>query len=184
MGLLDGKKALIFGVANERSIAWGIAQALHREGAELGFTFLGDALEKRVRPLAESVKSPLVLPCDAGNDEQIAAVYDAVAKKWGKFDILVHAIAFANKEDLEGAFVNTSRAGFQLALGVSAYSLIAITRPPVPLMNEGGSIMTLTYYGSDKVSPNYNVMGVANAALESSVRYLSADPGPKGIPVH
>jgi enoyl-[acyl-carrier protein] reductase I len=184
MGLLSGKKAMIFGVANERSIAWGIAQALHREGAELGFTFLGEALEKRVRPLAASVNSPLVLPCDAGDDAQIAAVYEAVAKIWGKFDILVHAIAFANKEDLEGAFYNTSRAGFHLALGVSAYSLIALTRPAVPLLNAGGSIMALTYYGSDKVSPNYNVMGVAKAALESSVRYLAADLGPIGIRVN
>jgi enoyl-[acyl-carrier protein] reductase I len=184
MGLLSGKKAMIFGVANERSIAWGIAQALHREGAELGFTFLGEALEKRVRPLAESVKSPLILPCDAGKDDQIAAVYENVAKTWGKFDILVHAIAFANKGDLEGAFVNTSRAGFHLALDVSAYSLIAITRPAVPLLNPGASIMALTYYGSDKVSPNYNVMGVAKAALESSVRYLAADLGPQGIRVN
>jgi enoyl-[acyl-carrier protein] reductase I len=184
MGLLDGKKALIFGVANERSIAWGIAQALHREGAELGFTFLGEALEKRVRPLAESVGSKLVLPCDAGDDAQIAAVYQGVAEKWGKFDILVHAIAFANKADLEGEFVNTSRDGFHLALGVSAYSLVAITRPAVPLLNPGASIMTLTYYGGEKVSPNYNVMGVAKAALESCVRYLAADLGPKGIRVN
>ncbi len=184
MGMLDGKKALIFGVANERSIAWGIAQALHREGCELGFTFLGEALEKRVRPLAESVKSTLVEPCDVGNDAQIQAVYDSLAKKWGKFDILVHAVAFANKADLEGAFVNTSRDGFHLALGVSAYSLVAVTRPAVPLLNPGGSIMTLTYYGGDKVSPNYNVMGVAKAALESCVRYLAADLGPQGIRVN
>ncbi|MES2201261.1 MAG: enoyl-ACP reductase [candidate division FCPU426 bacterium] len=184
MGLLDGKKALIFGVANERSIAWGIAKALHREGAELGFTFLGEALEKRVRPLAESVNSRLVEPCDAGNDAQIAAVYETLAKTWGKFDILIHAIAFANRVDLEGEFVNTSRDGFHLALGVSAYSLVAITRPALPLLNEGASIITLTYYGSDKVSPNYNVMGVAKAALESSVRYLAADLGPKGIRVN
>jgi enoyl-[acyl-carrier protein] reductase I len=184
MGLLTGKKALIFGVANERSIAWGIAQALHREGAELGFTFLGEALEKRVRPLAESVGSKLVLPCDASKDDEIAAVYAAVAKAWGKFDILIHAMAFAKKEDLEGAFVDTSRDGFLLAMNISAYSLVAVTRPAVPLMNPGGSIVTLTYYGSDKVMPNYNVMGVAKAALESSTRYLAADLGPKGIRVN
>jgi len=184
MGLLSGKKALIFGVANDRSIAWGIAQALHREGAELGFTFLGEALEKRVRPLAASVGSSLVLPCDATKDEEIAAVYAEVAKVWGKFDILIHAMAYARKEDLEGAFMDTSRDGFLLAMNVSAYSLLAVTKPAVPLMNVGGSILTLTYYGSDRVMPNYNVMGVAKAALESSVRYLAADLGPLGIRVN
>ena len=184
MGLLDGKKALIYGVANERSIAWGIAQALHREGCELGFTFLGEALEKRVRPLAAEVKSKLIVPCDATKDEQIAAVYAEVAKTWGKFDILIHCMAFANREDLEGDFVNTSRAGFHLAMDVSAYSLVAITKPAIPLMNEGAAILALTYYGSEKVSPNYNVMGVAKAALEACVRYLAADLGPKGIRVN
>ncbi|HXB97342.1 MAG TPA: enoyl-ACP reductase [bacterium] len=184
MGLLSGKKALIFGVANDRSIAWGIAQALHREGAELGFTFLGEALEKRVRPLAASVGSKLVLPCDATKDDEIAAVYAEVAKVWGKFDILIHAMAYARKEDLEGAFMDTSRDGFLLAMNVSAYSLLAVTKPAVPLMNVGGSVLTLTYYGSDRVMPNYNVMGVAKAALESSVRYLAADLGPMGIRVN
>lgn len=184
MGLLTGKKALIFGVANERSIAWGIAQALHREGCELAFTFLGEALEKRVRPLAASVGSKLVLPCDATDDAQIEAVYAEVAKAWGKFDILIHAMAYAKKEDLEGQFLNTTREGFLLAMNVSAYSLVAVTRPAVPLMNEGGAILTLTYYGSDRVMPNYNVMGVAKAALESAVRYLAADLGPKGIRVN
>ena len=184
MGLLSGKKALIFGVANDRSIAWGIAQALHREGAELGFTFLGEALEKRVRPLAASVGSKLVLPCDATKDDEIAAVYAEVAKVWGKFDILIHAMAYARKEDLEGAFMDTSRDGFLLAMNVSAYSLLAVTKPAVPLMNVGGSVLTLTYYGSDRVMPNYNVMGVAKAALESSVRYLAADLGPLGIRVN
>ncbi|HTB34596.1 MAG TPA: enoyl-ACP reductase [bacterium] len=184
MGLLSGKKALIFGVANDRSIAWGIAQALHREGAELGFTFLGEALEKRVRPLAASVGSKLVVPCDATKDEEIAAVYAEVAKVWGKFDILIHAMAYARKEDLEGAFMDTSRDGFLLAMNVSAFSLLAVTKPAVPLMNVGGSVLTLTYYGSDRVMPNYNVMGVAKAALESSVRYLAADLGPLGIRVN
>jgi enoyl-[acyl-carrier protein] reductase I len=184
MGMLDGKKALIFGVANERSIAWGISQALHREGAELGFTFLGEALERRVRPLAESLGSKLVVPCDVSSDEQIDAVYKEVAKAWGKFDILVHAIAYANKEDLEGHFVDTSRAGFHLALGTSAYSLVAVTRPALPYLNPEASIITLTYNGGDKVSPNYNVMGVAKAALESSVRYLAADLGPSGIRIN
>ena len=184
MGLLNGKKALIFGVANDRSIAWGIAQAFHREGAELAFTFLGEALEKRVRPLAESVGSKLVLPCDATKDEEIEAVYREVGKAWGKFDILVHAMAFAKKEDLEDQFIKTSRDGFLLAMNVSAYSLVAVTRPAAALMNPGGSVLTLTYYGSDRVMPNYNVMGVAKAALESSVRYLAADLGPLGIRVN
>ncbi len=184
MGLLSGKKAFIFGVANERSIAWGIAKAFHAEGAELGFNFLGEALEKRVRPLAESVGSKLILPCDVSKDEQIADLYKEVEKAWGKFDILVHCVAFANKEELSGAFSNTSRAGFHLALDISAYSLIGITRPAVPLMNEGGSVLTLTYYGSVKVIPNYNVMGVAKAALECSVRYLAYDLGSKGLRVN
>ncbi len=184
MGLLSGKKAFIFGVANERSIAWAIAKAFHAEGAELGFNFLGEALEKRVRPLAESVGAKLILPCDAGKDDQIEALYKEVEKAWGKFDILVHCIAFANKDDLTGTFSNTSRAGFQLALDISAYSLIAITRPAVPLLNEGASIIALTYYGSQKVIPNYNVMGVAKAALEASVRYLAYDLGAKGIRVN
>jgi enoyl-[acyl-carrier protein] reductase I len=184
MGLLTGKKALIFGVANERSIAWGIAEALHREGCELGFTFLGEALEKRVRPLAESVGSKLILPCDVTKDDEIAAVYEKVEKTWGKFDILIHCLAFAKREELAGAFVNTSRDGFALALDVSAYSLVAITRPAVPLLNPGGAILALTFYGSEKVMKNYNVMGVAKAALESCVRYLAADLGPQDIRVN
>ncbi len=184
MGLLSGKKAFIFGVANDRSIAWGIAQAFHQEGAELGFNFLGEALEKRVRPLAESAGAKLILPCDVSKDDQIQALYREVEKTWGKLDILVHCVAFANKDELSGAFSNTSRAGFHLALDISAYSLIAITRPALPLMGAGGNIITLTYYGSEKVIPNYNVMGVAKAALESSVRYLASDLGPRGIRVN
>ena len=184
MGLLSGKKAFIFGVANDRSIAWGIAKAFHAEGAELGFNFLGEALEKRVRPLAESVGAKLILPCDVSKDSEIETLYKVVEKAWGKFDILIHCIAFANKDELSGPFYNTSRAGFQLALDVSAYSLTAITRPAVPLLNEGGSVIALTYYGSEKVIPNYNVMGVAKAALECSVRYLAYDLGPKGVRVN
>jgi len=184
MGLLSGKKAFIFGVANDRSIAWGIAKAFHAEGAELGFNYLGEALEKRVRPLAESVNAKLILPCDVSKDEEINALYKKVAEAWGKFDILIHCIAFANKDELSGPFYNTSRAGFHLAMDISAYSLTAITRPAVPLLNEGGSVIALTYYGSEKVIPNYNVMGVAKAALECSVRYLAYDLGPKGIRVN
>ena len=184
MGLLSGKKALIFGVANDRSIAWGIAQALHGAGCELAFTFLGEALEKRVRPLAESVGSKLVLPCDVTKDDEIAAVYAEVAKVWGNFDILIHCMAFAKREDLEGNFVDTSRAGFALALDISAFSLVAITKGALPMLNSGGAVLALTFYGSDKVMLHYNVMGVAKAALESSVRYLAADLGPKGIRVN
>lgn len=184
MGLLSDKKAFIFGVANDRSIAWGIAKAFHAEGAELGFNFLGEALEKRVRPLAESVGAKLILPCDVSKDDQIEALYKEVEKAWGKFDILIHCIAFANKEDLSGTFTNTSRAGFHLAMDISAYSLIAITRPAVPLLNDGASIIALTYYGAVKVIPNYNIMGVAKAALEANVRYLAYDLGPKNIRVN
>jgi enoyl-[acyl-carrier protein] reductase I len=186
MGLLSGKKALIFGVANDRSIAWGIARALHAEGCELGFTFLGEALEKRVRPLAESLGSEVILPCDASKDDQIEALYRDLAKAWGKFDILIHSIAFANKDEMAPtfAFRDTSRAGFQLALDVSAYSLLAVTRPAVPLLNPGASILTLSYYGAEKVIPNYNVMGVAKAALEAIVRYLAYDLGSLGIRVN
>lgn len=186
MGLLTGKKAFIFGVANDRSIAWGIAKALHAEGAELGFNYLGEALEKRVRPLAESLNAKLILPCDVAKDHEIKALYETVEQTWGKFDILVHCVAFANKEEMAPTFSfhNTSRAGFHLAMDVSAYSLIAIAGPAAPLLNEGGSIIALTYYGSEKVIPNYNVMGVAKAALECSVRYLAYDLGSKGIRVN
>ena len=185
MGLFENKRVLVLGVANERSIAWGISQAFHAEGAQLGFTFVGEALEKRVRPLAASVGSDLVLPCDVGNDEQIASVFDAVRAQWGRLDVVVHAVAFANREDLEGRFLDTSRTGFQLALDISAYSLVAVSRAAEPLLSESkGSIVTLTYYGSEKVVQNYNVMGVAKAALEASVRYLASDLGPSGVRVN
>ncbi len=184
MGLLTGKKALIFGVANDRSIAWGIAEALHREGCELGFTYLGEALEKRVRPLAASVGAKLVVPCDVTKDAEIRAAFETARATWGNFDILVHSLAFAKREELDGDFVNTSRDGFALALDVSAYSLVALCREALPLLNPGGAVLALTFYGSDKVMKNYNVMGVAKAALEACVRYLAADLGPKGIRVN
>jgi len=186
MGLLNGKKALIFGVANDRSIAWGIAKALHEEGCELAFTYLGETLEKRLRPLAESVGSTLLLPCDASKDYQIEALYSEVRRRWGKFDILVHSIAFCDKNEMapDFEFHNTSRSGFQLAMDVSAYSLIAITRPALPLLNPGASVITLTYYGAQKVVATYNVMGVANAALEAPMRYLAYDLGLKGVRVN
>lgn len=185
MGLLDGKKAVIFGVANERSIAWAIAEAFRREGAELAFTFANEAVEKRVRPLAESMGVDLVLPCDVTNDDQIKTVFAEIGKEWGGFDILVHSIAFANKEELRGSFLNTSREGFALAMDISAYSLIALLKEAAPLMKErNGSVIAMTYYASQKVFPNYNVMGVAKAALEASVRYLAEAVGPDGIRVN
>jgi enoyl-[acyl-carrier protein] reductase I len=182
---LAGKRALILGLANDRSIAWGIAQALHQAGVKLAFNFLGDALEKRVRPLAESLNADLILPCDVSKDDQIASLFQGIEKKWGGLDILIHSVAFANKDDLQGRFVDTSREGFRLALDVSAYSLVSTAREAEKLMGpNGGTIITLTYYGSEKVIPGYNVMGVAKAALEASVRYLANDLGPKKIRVH
>ena len=184
MGLLDGKRALIFGVANDHSIAWGIARALHEEGAVVGFSSVESLIERRVRPLAASIGSTFVEPCDAQSDEQIRAVMERWRDAHGELDILVHALAFARREDLEGAFVDTSRDGFALALDVSAYSLVALLREARPLLHAGSSALTLTYYGAEKVVANYNVMGVAKAALEACVRYLAADLGPDGIRVN
>lgn len=185
MGLLDGRKGVIFGVANERSIAWAIAEALKREGMELAFTYAGEALESRVRPLAETLGSKLILPCDVTDDKQIESVFQTIRSAWGGLDALVHSVAFAKKEELKGEFLATSRDGFRLALDVSAFSLVALARAAAPLM-EGrpGSIVSLSYYGSEKVIANYNVMGVAKAALEASSRYLAADLGPRGIRVN
>lgn len=182
----EGKKALIFGVANERSLAWAIARYLHQGGAKLGFTFLGEALERRVRPLAESVNADLIESCNVSDDAQIDAVFNKAKEKWGGLDILIHSVAFANKEDLEGRFIDTSREGFRLAMDISAYSLVALAKRAEPLMekNGGGSIVTLSYYGAEKVVPNYNVMAVAKSALESCVRYLAWDMGPKKIRVN
>lgn len=184
MGLVEGKKALITGVANDRSIAWGIAQALHREGAALGFTYVGEALEKRVRPLAASVGAAFVEPCDVRSDEQIAALMRRVGQVYGQLDILIHAIAFANSEELSGSYLKTSREGFLMAMDISAYSLTALVTAAQELLAPGASIITLTYAGSQRVVPNYNVMGVAKAALEASVRYLAADLGPRNIRVN
>ncbi len=184
MGLFDGKTALIFGVANDRSIAWGIAQALHREGCELGFSYGAPALEKRVRPLAESLDARLIELCDVSDDTVIERVFEKVKDTYGTIDALVHSIAFADRTDLQGRFVDTSRAGFKMALDISAYSLVALTRAAEPLMTNGGSILTMTYYGSVKVAPQYNVMGVAKAALEACVRYLASDLGPQKVRVN
>ncbi len=184
MGLLDGKTALIFGVANDHSIAWGIAKALHEHGATVGFSSVESLIEKRVRPLAQGIGSTFVEPCDVRDDAAIRRVFDRWGAEVGGLDILVHALAFANRQDLEGSFVDTSRDGFALALDVSAFSLVALAREARPHLRRGASIETLTYYGAEKVVANYNVMGVAKAALEASVRYLAADLGPAGIRVN
>jgi enoyl-[acyl-carrier protein] reductase I len=184
VGLLDGRKALIFGVANDHSIAWGIARALHEQGATVGFSSVESLIEKRVRPLATSIGATFVEPCDVQDDDQIRAVFEKWRAEYGDLDILVHALAFARREDLDGAFVNTSREGFGLALDVSAYSLVALVREARPVLHTGSAVLTLTYYGAEKVVGNYNVMGVAKAALEASVRYLAADLGPDGVRVN
>ncbi|KIH76397.1 Enoyl-[acyl-carrier-protein] reductase [NADH] [Geoalkalibacter ferrihydriticus] len=184
MSLLAGKRGIIFGVANDKSIAWGISQALSGAGAELAFTYLNGSLEKRVRPLAESLGSTLILSCDVQNDEDIDQVFTDVEKAWGGLDFVIHSVAFADREDLKKPFSQTSRAGFALAMDVSAYSLVAVSRRAAPLMKDGGSIVTLSYLGAQRAVPNYNVMGVAKAALEASVRYLAAELGPEGIRVN
>ncbi|HEV8575316.1 MAG TPA: enoyl-ACP reductase [Dehalococcoidia bacterium] len=177
MPLLDRKTALIFGVANDHSIAWGIAQAFHREGATLGFSYAGEALERRVQPLAASVGSTFVEPCDVSNDAAIEEVMQKAQKSLGEIDILVHSIAFANREELSGAFYDTSREGFHLAMDISVYSLAALTRAALPIMRPNGAVLTMTYLGSLRAFPSYNIMGVAKAALEASVRYLARDLG-------
>jgi enoyl-[acyl-carrier protein] reductase I len=184
MGLLEGKNALVFGIANDHSIAWGIARAFHEHGAEVGFSSVESLIDRRVRPLADSIGSTFVEPCDVQSDEQIERVFARWKETHDRLDILVHAVAFAKREDLKGAFVETSREGFALALDVSAYSLVALARAARPLFRRGSSILTLTYYGAEKVVANYNVMGVAKAALEASVRYLAADLGPDGVRVN
>ena len=182
--LMAGKRGLIMGVANSRSIAWGIASNVHANGAELAFTYQGEALAKRVRPLAESVGSDIVLPCDVSEDDSIDAVFESIAERWGRLDFLVHAIAYADKEELKGKYLDTSRGNFVKSLDISCYSLTAVAQRAVPLMTAGGSFLTLTYYGAERVMPHYNVMGVAKAALEASVRYLAADLGEQGIRVN
>ncbi|NQW54494.1 MAG: enoyl-ACP reductase FabI [Rhodospirillales bacterium] len=182
--LMAGKKGLVMGVANERSIAWGIAKACHDQGAEVAFTFQGEALEKRVRPLANSVGAKIIEPCDVTNAASIDAVFAKLEKEWGKLDFLVHAIAFSNKDELRGRYIDTSSDNFNLTMNVSCYSFTAVAQRAVPLMKDGGSLLTLTYYGAERVIPHYNVMGVAKAALEASVRYLAADLGEQKIRVN
>ncbi len=184
MGLLEGKTAVIYGIANHRSIAWGIAQAMQREGARLAVTYQGERVERYVRDLAASLHDPLVVPCDVTDEAQLAEVYRQIGERFGRLDAVIHSIAFAAREDLEGRFVDTSRQGFLTALEVSAYSLVSVTRGALPLMADGGSIITMTFAGSQRAYPSYNVMGVAKAALEAEVRYLASDLGPNGIRVN
>jgi enoyl-[acyl-carrier protein] reductase I len=182
--IMEGKRGLIMGVANDRSIAWGIAKAVSDAGAELAFTYQGDALKKRVEPLAESVNSSLVMPCDVTDEDSMEKVFDTLEKEWGSIDFVVHAIAFSDKSELEGQYLDTSRENFQRTMDISVYSFTAVAQRASRIMNENGSLLTLTYYGSERVMPHYNVMGVAKAALEASVRYLAADLGAKGIRVN
>ena len=184
-GLMAGKRGLIMGVANDHSIAWGIARMLAEHGAELAFTYQDEALLKRVRPLAESVgEDPILVPCDVSSDADLDAVFDKLAGKWGSLDFVVHAVAYSNKDELTGDYLDTSRANFAQTLDISCYSFTAVAQRAAKLMNEGGSLITLTYAGSERVMPNYNVMGVAKAALEASVRYLATSLGSRGIRVN
>jgi enoyl-[acyl-carrier protein] reductase I len=183
--LLEGKRGLILGVANKRSLAWGIARSVAREGARLALTFQGERLERNVRQLAEELEAPLILPCDVTSDAELDALASRVKEEFGTIDFVVHAVAFALREELDGEFVDTSREGYRMAQDISSYSLTALARRVTPLMEEnGGSILTLSYLGGERVVPHYNVMGVAKAALEMSVRYLASDLGPKGIRVN
>ncbi|TMJ35616.1 MAG: enoyl-ACP reductase FabI [Alphaproteobacteria bacterium] len=183
-GLMAGKRGLIMGVANNRSIGWGIAQACARHGAELAFTYQGDALKKRVEPLASGIGSKLVLPCDVTDMASIDQTFAAIGKEWGEIDFVVHAIAFSDKDELTGRYVDTTADNFTKTMFVSCYSFTAIAQRAEKLMSKGGSLLTLTYYGAEKWMPHYNVMGVAKAALEASVRYMAADLGPKNIRVN
>jgi enoyl-[acyl-carrier protein] reductase I len=182
--LMEGKRGLIMGVANDRSLAWGIAKAVQAQNAELAFTFQGEALEKRVRPLAESLGSDFLLDCDVTDEGSVARVFAAIAERWGRLDFLVHAIAFSDKEELKGKYVETTRTNFARTLDVSCFSFTDVCRRAVPLMPQGGSLITLTYAGAERVMPHYNVMGVAKAALEASVKYLAVDLGGQNIRVN
>lgn len=183
-GLMTGKRGLIMGVANDRSIAWGIAKACHEAGAELAFTYQGEALKKRVEPLASSIDVDTVLPCDVTDDASMDAVFETLSRDWGRLDFVLHAIAYADKAELKGRYVDTSAQNFTMSLNISCYSFTAIAQRAEKLMDQGGAMLTLTYYGAEKVMPHYNVMGVAKAALETSVRYMAMDLGPKNIRVN
>jgi enoyl-[acyl-carrier protein] reductase I len=181
---MAGKRGLVMGVANDRSIAWGIARAVAAEGASLAFTYQGDALLKRVKPLADSVNGTHLLPCDVSDEASLNAVFETLAKDWGSLDFVVHAIAFSDKEELKGRYVETTRHNFNMTLDISCFSFTAVCQRAAKLMSKGGSLITLTYYGAERVMPHYNVMGVAKAALEASVRYLAADLGSENIRVN
>lgn len=182
--LMKGKRGIVMGLANDKSLAWGISQYLAAQGAELAFTFQGEALEKRVRPLASSLNSKVILPCDVSDEASMDAVFDSLAKEWGSLDFLVHAIAYSDKNELKGKYVDTSAANFAMTMNISCYSFTALAQRAKPLMKNGGSLVTLTYYGAERVVPHYNVMGVAKAALETSVKYLAADLGGDNIRVN
>lgn len=184
MGLMKGKKGVVMGVANDRSIAWGIAKALADQGAEIAFTYQGEALEKRVRPLAERIGADTLIQCDVTNQDSIDETFKTLKDKWGGIDFVVHAIAFSDKSQLDGLYLNTTRDNFLRTMDISVFSFTAVAKAANEIMNEGGSMITLTYYGAEKVMPHYNVMGVAKAALEASVRYLAADLGSRGIRVN
>jgi len=183
-GLMQGKRGLIMGLANDKSLAWGIARKLHEHGAELAFSYQGEALEKRVRPLAESVGSDFLVECDVSNMDAVDATFAEIAERWETIDFLVHAIGFSDKNELRGKYVDTSLENFLMTMNISAYSLVAVTKRAMAMMPAGGSILTLTYYGAEKVVPHYNVMGIAKAALETSVKYLANDLGPQNIRVN
>ncbi|MCF1741294.1 enoyl-ACP reductase FabI [Paradevosia shaoguanensis] len=183
-GLMAGKRGLIMGVANNRSIAWGIAKALHSQGAEIAFSYQGEALKKRVEPLAAEIGVDFLVECDVSDEAAMDATFAEIKQRWGKLDFVVHAIGFSNKDELEGRYIDTSRDNFKLTMDISVYSFTAVARRAEELMPDGGSLLTLTYYGAEKYVPNYNVMGVAKAALEASVRYLATDLGSKNIRVN
>lgn len=184
MSLMKGKRGLIMGLANDHSLAWGITQQLHKEGAELAFTYMGDALAKRVIPLAQSVGSDFTIPCDVSDSDQVEACFKEIEKKWGSLDFVVHAIGFADKNELTGKFMDTSKKNFNMTMEISCFSFVEVCKFASPLMKNGGAFLTLTYLGGERVMPNYNVMGVAKAALDASVKYLAVDLGPSNIRVN
>ena len=184
MGIMDGKRGLIMGVANKQSMAWGIAQACSEQGAEMAFSYQGDALKKRVGPLAESIGCDIILECDVNNEESMDKLFSDLENKWGKIDFVVHAIGFSDKNELRGRYVDTTAENFRMTMDISVYSFTAVAQRAEKIMNEGGSMLTLTYYGAEQVMPHYNVMGVAKAALEASIKYLAEDLGKDGIRVN